>query len=217
MRICARVALDRVVCGVGGARVGALPSIPGRPGVLILMNHQSLLDIPLGIRCTADHYPLIVTRKRYASGIPLVSHMLRLYGFPLVEPGARAREQLVQLAATARSADRPLLIFPEGGRTRDGSIREFRRGGLESILPQRRWETYVLVGDGFWRCARLTEYVSNISAVRGSLRCAGPFPFDPALDAPGEFAQRMREQMITMLGELRGAAARKDAGDAIRP
>lgn len=201
----ARIALG-IVRGVGGARIAALPSITGREGVLILMNHQSLLDIPIAVRATRGRYPAIVTRKRYARGIPLVSFMLRLYEFPLVEPGARSREQLDQLAAIARASDRPLMIFPEGGRTRDGEIRDFRKGGLESILAQRTWEVHVLVGDGFWQCARLADYVAKIAAVRGRVEHAGPFSFDPDRDEVAAFAGQMRTVMCETLDRMRTAA-----------
>lgn len=202
----ARIALEGIAGGVGGARIGALPSIPGREGVLILMNHQSLLDIPIAIRSTDGRYPAIVTRKRYASGIPLVSFMLRLYKFPLVEPGARSREQLEALAAIARTCDRPLMIFPEGGRTRDGGIRDFRKGGLESILAQRTWDVHVLVGDGFWQCARLDDYVAKIGAVRGRVEHAGPFEFDPDRDDLPAFTERMRAVMCETLDRMRAHA-----------
>lgn len=205
LRAWARIALDGIARGVGGARIGALPTIPGREGVLILMNHQSLLDIPIAVRATRGRYPAIVTRKRYARGIPLVSFMLRLYEFPLVEPGARSREQLDALAEIARTCERPLMLFPEGHRTRDGEIRDFRKGGLESILAQRTWDVHVLVGDGFWQCARLTDYVARIGAVRGRVEHAGPFEFDPERDNVPAFTERMRTVMCETLARMRAA------------
>ena len=35
---------------IGGAKFEPFPSIPFAPGVLVLMNHQSLMDIPIVIR-----------------------------------------------------------------------------------------------------------------------------------------------------------------------
>lgn len=205
MRALARFTLRVPVQFVGGARIAELPAIEGRAGSLILMNHQSLLDIPLAVLTIRDRHPLIVTRRRYARGIPLVSHMLRLYGMPLVEPGSRTREQIEELARVARAADHPLLIFPEGHRTRDGEIRPFKRAGLEAILAQRDWQTHVLVADGFWRCGRLADYVTHITGVRGRIHHLGPFDFVATRDDPAEFAERMHAEMRAGLAALRAS------------
>ena len=91
----------RISCGV---RFRPLPSVPGDPGTLILMNHQSILDIPYLGACLSKNYPLFVTRRRYAKGIPLVSKMLRSYNFPLVDPARFSASQLNALAETAAVA-----------------------------------------------------------------------------------------------------------------
>ena len=36
---------------IGGGKFEPFPTIPFAPGVLVLMNHQSLLDIPIVVRC----------------------------------------------------------------------------------------------------------------------------------------------------------------------
>jgi 1-acyl-sn-glycerol-3-phosphate acyltransferase len=59
-----------VIRWVGGGRFAPFPSIPSAPGVLVLMNHQSLLDIPIVVRSFERGYPRIVTRKRYAEAYP---------------------------------------------------------------------------------------------------------------------------------------------------
>src|SRR5688572_6968120 len=65
--------------------------VPTKPGVLVVMNHQSLLDIPLVVQTVADGgYPRIVTRARYSRWIPLISHMVRLYQYPVVNPSAKS-------------------------------------------------------------------------------------------------------------------------------
>ncbi|NNL30689.1 MAG: hypothetical protein HKO77_06685, partial [Gemmatimonadetes bacterium] len=51
---------------IGGASLPAPQRVvPSGPGTLIVMNHQSLLDIPLVVQTVADGYPRIVTRARY--------------------------------------------------------------------------------------------------------------------------------------------------------
>lgn len=194
----------------GRGRIGPIPSIPGEPGVLILMNHQSLFDIPLVIRAVTGTYPRIVTRRRYASGIPLISHMLRLYRHPLVDPDDRSREQLHGLIKVARETKHPLVIFPEGTRTRNGNIQPFRKPGLRVILRARPWKVYLMVVDGFWRCARLKDFARNVGGVDAWADCIGPIPWDDPKADTDAFVEMVREIMVKRLEELRRAHSRAD-------
>jgi 1-acyl-sn-glycerol-3-phosphate acyltransferase len=203
------VAVSPVVY-IGGARFATPPAIPGGEGVLILMNHQSVFDIPLVVESLPKNtFPRFVTRSRYFRGIPLVSHLLRLYQYPRVDPQANANEMkksLVQLRDAARSAEVPLCIYPEGTRTRDGEIGPFRPRGLRLMLKQRPWKVYVLVGDGYWRTAKLKDFARGMSDLRGRVELAGVFDWtDPSQDSE-EFIAQVRQAMIDRLGEMRQMA-----------
>ncbi|MEC7846249.1 MAG: hypothetical protein VYA70_02510, partial [Gemmatimonadota bacterium] len=85
---------------VGGADIPQPGRVPGGPGILILMNHQSLLDIPMVIASVDGACLRIVTRARYARWIPVISHTIRTLKYPVVNPGAKAgttRRYLEQL------------------------------------------------------------------------------------------------------------------------
>lgn len=188
---------------IGGAHVGSLPSIPARSDILILMNHQSLLDIPLVVASLEDLYPRIVTRSRYARGKPLISHMIRLYQYPLVDPKATMPGHLEGLREAARQGATPMVIYPEGTRTRDGEIGRFKRRGLEAILAARQWEVYVVVADGFWKAAKLEDFVAGVGSIEGKVRCLGPFT-SPEPDLPKEpFIEEVRERMVRELADMR--------------
>jgi 1-acyl-sn-glycerol-3-phosphate acyltransferase len=191
---------------VGRARIGPLPVIPGGPGVLIVMNHQSLLDIPVAFRLLEATYPLVVTRRRYAKGIPLLSHMLRLYDHPLVDPDDRSLTQLRSLVRVARKTEHPLVIFPEGTRTRNGNIQPFRRPGLRAILSARPWTVYVVVVDGFWRCAHYKDFPREVGRVDARVACIGPIAWDDPRGDTDAFAERVRETMVAKLDIMRGVA-----------
>lgn len=194
----------------GGARVGDIPQIPSRSGVLVLMNHQSLLDIPLAVRAARPGYPRIVTRERYANGKPLISHMLKLYQYPLVNPRATVRGDVERLARQAGESPVPLVIYPEGTRTRTGRLGRFKRTGLRAILASRQWEVWMITVDGFWECTTLDEFRSSVSGIRGRLRVDGPFPAPAPAGDPGEldaFIDRMEETMAGALDRLREESA----------
>jgi 1-acyl-sn-glycerol-3-phosphate acyltransferase len=87
---------------VGGGKFEPIQTIPSAPGVLFLMNHQSLADIPIVVRSLAYGYPRIVTRRRYARGVPLISKMIELYEYPAVDPTGPMKRQLEMLRSVAR-------------------------------------------------------------------------------------------------------------------
>jgi 1-acyl-sn-glycerol-3-phosphate acyltransferase len=189
---------------VGRSRFEIRPVIPCRSGILIVMNHQSLLDIMVGAAAVPDGYPRFVAHVRYARGIPLVSHMLRMYGHIVVLPGATGRAAFERLAESAREAQAPVAIFPEGHRSTDGEIGPWRRGGLDTLLSARAWTVYGVVVDGVRCAAGLRDFISNISAVRCRVEGVGPFEYDGrGVASHGEFTKRLRDAMCAKLAEMR--------------
>jgi 1-acyl-sn-glycerol-3-phosphate acyltransferase len=194
---------------LGGVHIAPAPELPDEDGVLVLMNHQSLLDIPLVVAAFRTTHPRIVTRERYARGKPIISHMVRLYQYPLVDGRANARAQITAIAENARTSPVPFVIFPEGHRTRDGEIGPWKEGGLRAILGARRWTVYVMVADGFWKNAKLVDFLEHISTIDGRTLAVGPFEGpEPGTD-PEAFIIEMRSQMAAALRKLRseGSAA----------
>ena len=200
----------RSVSVLGGARIPELPKVPGRADTLVLMNHQSLMDIPLVVASIPDAYPRIVTRKRYLRWIPLISHMVRLYQYPVVDPAANARtgkRMLRSIADAARTTDVPLAIFPEGTRTRDGEIGRFKTTGLKLILEQRAWTVYVIVADGFWQRAKLKHFLGGMADIRGQIEMIGPFAWEGPGTDPEAFIHEIRTRMVDKLAQMRAASA----------
>ena len=56
---------------------------------------------------------------------------------------------LRELKEAARTSQVPMVIFPEGTRTKDGEIGEFMTTGLRLILRSRSWKVFVFVVDGY--------------------------------------------------------------------
>ncbi|HEX6791024.1 MAG TPA: lysophospholipid acyltransferase family protein [Candidatus Krumholzibacteria bacterium] len=200
---------------VGRARVDVRASIPSGPGVLMVMNHQSIVDIPVAASCVAGGYPRMVARARYGRGIPLVSYMISLYGHILVQPGRTGRQELDALAETARASTLPILIYPEGHRTRDGEILPWKRAGLDTFLSARDWKVYVMVVDGLWTVGRLGDFVRNLSGVRCRLELAGVFDYDGRGRANhDEFVDQLRTVMCDKLASMRREARDEPAPHA---
>ena len=195
---------------VGGADIPRPGRVPGGPGVLILMNHQSILDIPMVIASVDGAFPRIVTRQRYAKWIPIISHTIRTLKYPVVDSGAKAgtlRGYLENLDQVARTSDGPLVLFPEGTRTRNGRIGRFQTTGLERILRARDWMVYVLVSDGYWRHGKLAHFVGGMQEIEGHLSVLGPIEWNDHEADSEDFMDRIRDLMVEELARIRGAKA----------
>ena len=199
----ATFALARALAGV---RLSVRGSIPPE-SVVVVMNHQSVLDIPLGVLLIPGPYPIIPTRDRYGRGIPGISPLTRLARFPLVSHGRTAtRQELVAMRALAdevASGDQSLLIFPEGHRSLDGNIDPFMKSGLKLILARARRPVYCVVADGMWHVPTFAAAAMRFAGTRISAAVIGPF-HPPAggaeLDA---FIDAIRDRMIEALDALR--------------
>ncbi|HET6462467.1 MAG TPA: 1-acyl-sn-glycerol-3-phosphate acyltransferase [Candidatus Krumholzibacteria bacterium] len=208
--------LVQIIRHVGRAHVDIEPVIASRGGVLIVMNHQSVIDIPVAFTCVSPGYPRMVARARYGRGIPLVSHMLSFYGHILVQPGRMGRPELDALAETARASTLPILIYPEGHRTRDGEIGPWKRAGLDAFFSARELEVYVVVIDGLSRVARLPDFIRNLSRVRCRVEMVGPFRYDGrGRENHDAFVDELRRAMVAKLAEMRAPANASRSGTSL--
>jgi 1-acyl-sn-glycerol-3-phosphate acyltransferase len=204
-RLQARVplALLRVIAGVRLTVEGAI----GPENRLVIMNHQSLLDIIIGVRLIPNRLTLIPTRRRYEWGIPGISVYLRLARFPLISQtrkGIRSDlEMLADAADRSRRGEASILIFPEGHRTHDGSILPFMTRGLRVVLSRAPLPVYCIVGDGMWHLRTLADTMVRAAGSRIHVRVIGPFEPPAAESDIPAFLDFLRERMIATLEEIR--------------
>jgi len=199
---------------IAGVRVLVDGSI-GPENRVVIMNHQSLIDIVIGIRASPGNLTLIPTRRRYAWGIPGVSMFIRLARYPLI--GQTRKSIRADLAVLEEAADRcrrdgtSLLIFPEGHRTRDGSILPFMTRGLRIVLSRAPLPVYCIVADGMWQVRTLGDTALRVAGSQIQVRIIGPF------QPPGEeseipaFLTLVRARMIETLNDIRADASPRPA------
>ena len=205
------LALARVLAGVRVRVAGAVAA----ESCVVVMNHQSVLDIPIGLALVPGPYPLIPTRDRYRRGIPGISPLTRLARFPFVAQGRTlTREELRALLAAAdlvAEGEQSLLIFPEGHRTRDGNIGPFMRSGLRLVLKRARRPVYCVVTDGVaesgaTQARTFADALTRFAGTRVRVTVLGPFPpperTDAAVDA---FIDQLHARMTAALAELRAS------------
>lgn len=190
---------------VGGARYVTSGRIPtGEGGSLILMNHQSQLDICVATMMGKPFVPAFVPRAFYARGVPLVSASIRFLDCPIVDPRRDARGAVAEMRKAALRERYGLLVFPEGHRSLDGELRPFRTAGLQAILEARRMPVYLVVTDGFWAGRRLVDFLANVPHIRGRTEVLGPFEAPSAAGpealeaAIAEWRAKMAAQLVAM-------------------
>jgi 1-acyl-sn-glycerol-3-phosphate acyltransferase len=124
-RGCARIALR--LAGVHVVVEGH--DRPDRaPGVLLVSNHASHLDVTVLLGALGVDFIALLKKElcRFPVGGPL-----RFLGFIPVDRGdpAQSADAMAEAVAALRSGRR-LLVFPEGTRSPDGRLREFKRGAF---------------------------------------------------------------------------------------
>jgi 1-acyl-sn-glycerol-3-phosphate acyltransferase len=190
---------------LGGAHVRRTGTIPTASPVLVVANHQALLDICQVTLLAHPRVPAFVARRRYARFVPLVSACMRLLGCPIVDPKRDPAGAVEAVRQGARELPHGMLIFPEGHRSVDGAIRPFRTTGLETILRERRTPVYLVLNEGVWRVRRLADLLFRVHLIDATSEAMGPFE-PPADDAAlPEFISRLRLTLVDRLAELRAA------------
>jgi len=103
---------------------------------LVISNHQSLLDIPLFMIFFRNKNVRFIAKDALARHIPLVSEMLRAHEHCMIPRKAKPMDAMNVIEAFGkRVIDRNQIpiLFPEGTRTKDGSVGKFYSAGFRKI------------------------------------------------------------------------------------
>ena len=113
-----------------------LKRIEGSATVVFVMNHRSNMDYILAAYLAADHAALSYAVGEWARIWPL-SALVRAMGAYFVRRNSRDelyRRVLERYIAMATEAGVPQAVFPEGGLTRDGRMREPKLGVIDYMM-----------------------------------------------------------------------------------
>ncbi len=128
---------------------------PGRTYVFAA-NHQSYMDIPVAFACLPAHFRIMAKASLFR--IPFIGWHLRRAGHLAIDrrDPRRAARSLLEAASHVKQG-MPVYVFPEGGRSLDGRIGEFKAGtfllaikagvpvvpitlkGTRAVLPVNSW------------------------------------------------------------------------------
>ena len=108
-------------------RIEARSNLPKEGGVVIAINHQSFLDIPL-VAMACRRHVCFVARKSLTQS-RFMDFILAQCGSVLVKRGTSDRRALRDMVEHLRRGD-ALAVFPEGTRSTDGNVGTFAKGAL---------------------------------------------------------------------------------------
>lgn len=172
-------------------RVSGLEHLPRTGGLLIAANHASFLDIPVIGGAVPRHVAFVARDSLLRSRF--VAWLIRGCGAVTVRRGTADRRALREILAHLEAGD-CVAIFPEGTRSPDGRLGEFRAGALSAarragvpVLPAA-----VVGSHAVWPRGRRAPRLGG----RLALRLGRPVP----PDAP-DALERVRAAVAGLLEE----------------
>jgi 1-acyl-sn-glycerol-3-phosphate acyltransferase len=120
----------RALLRIGGVtvQVEGAGKIDPQGSYVIASNHASYMDTPVVLANLPVQFRFLAKKGLFS--IPFIgTHLSRAGHIPVYRGDPRASVKTLALAAAAMQRDGiSLLVFPEGGRTHDGELREFKEG-----------------------------------------------------------------------------------------
>ncbi|RYZ08992.1 MAG: 1-acyl-sn-glycerol-3-phosphate acyltransferase [Myxococcales bacterium] len=111
---------------------GAERALPGESFV-VMSNHQSLYDIPVIYQALQRRIRMVAKKELFR--VPVWGRAMRRAGFIALDRDDRERSRQTLLAsATELQHGTSIWIAPEGTRSLDGALGEFRKGGFHLAL-----------------------------------------------------------------------------------
>lgn len=123
-----------------GARLSFIQKtpLPTDKPIIFIANHQSMFDIIGMIWYLRKHFPVFVSKQELAKGIPSISYNLQKSGAALIdrEDGKQAVVEIAKLAKMIEATNFSACIFPEGTRSRTGTMKPFSVGGVAILMKK---------------------------------------------------------------------------------
>jgi 1-acyl-sn-glycerol-3-phosphate acyltransferase len=172
-----------------GLRLSGTEHIPAEGPVLITPNHQMYADPPLvTIPVRRPVFYMAWSRLFAIPGLGEFIRRLRAFPVDIDAADARAMREAIRLLRGGEA----LMIFPEGGRTTDGTIGPFKTGAFRLAVSVGAPVLPVTIAGGHqsWPPGRRLPRPGRVTITYHPLQ--RPDPALPTREAARELAERVR-------------------------
>ncbi len=109
----------------------------GRP-IIFTVNHHSMYDIPPMIWFLRKYHAKFISKIELTKNIPSISFNLKYGGGANIDRKDRKQSlgEIMKLGERMHQNNWSAVIFPEGTRSKDGSMKEFQIGGVATLLKK---------------------------------------------------------------------------------
>lgn len=131
----------------------------------LISNHQGLIDIPVYMNFLRNYDLRFVAKKELGRHIPLVSEMLRSQKHCLVPrtgSPAVAMKTLEKFGRQVIAEKQIPVLFPEGTRSRDGSVGKFYAAGFRKLSDITGLPIVACALDGGWKFGKLNKIMTDL-------------------------------------------------------
>ena len=112
--------------------------LPADRPIIVISNHQGAYDIPPIAWLFRKHHPKFISKIELAKNIPSVSYNLRHSGAALImrKNRVQALGEIRKLGKLIAEKNYCACVFSEGTRSKTGKLKQFKSGGLATLLEE---------------------------------------------------------------------------------
>ena len=189
---------SRILLWASGAHysVSGLEKLDCHSHYIFASNHESALDIPLILGGLPFH--IVALAKSELRRVPILGWVMIIAKHVFIDRfnSKRAIESLKKVTLSLTENPRSLMIFPEGTRSRDGQVHQFKKGGL-SIALEVGMDVVPLAVCGTGAIVAKKSFRLNRGQVE--LKVGNPIrPADWEGSPKNDFADYVRRQVVIM-------------------
>ena len=146
---------------------------------IFVTNHQSYVDIPVLMKAIPNTIRFIY--KKQLSKIPIFGWGMYLSGYiPIDRENVRTAITSLKKAATKIKSGISVVIFPEGTRSLDGSLGDFKRG-MFVLADEAKVEIVPVAIDGTYKILPRDKFKMKSGHIKVTINEPIPYRKDPKL------------------------------------
>ena len=199
MGYCARIWANLILISSGiPYKVIGLEQLDPTSQYIFAGNHGSGFDIPLAF--AALPYWLVPVAKLELRKVPVLGWVMSAGGHIFVDRSSHEKSisSMMKARDSLIKTPRSVMLWPEGSRTKDGTIAPFKRGGLlisietgMPVVPVAFVNSYKLHKKGSWR----------VNKIAIEIRIGKPIPVDNyTKETRRDFANNVRDAVVRLHG-----------------